>query len=200
MEKLREFVSGNNLYKVLILLVMVASILLLVGQISAVRAILDPMYTTIRMMLSWVVVLGVVTTSSLWIVDKGEDILQKRKHMREEAELRASEERAIAEAEAERERQAKRERERVTALIEGMSDAEREIFRLVLSGAGCGVWLSKEDATVQTLMSKGLIERIGEVETWQDWEGGYEGRAWCLLAVIPAGVKAAKNGKSPLQS
>lgn len=201
LEKLREFVSGKQLYKVLILSAIVASVLLLMGQIKFTRDILEPMYTTIRMLLSWVLVLSVVTTSSLWIVDKGEELIQARKRKREEAEKRATEERgieearaeearAIAEAEAERERQAQQECERIAAQIISMSDVEREIFSEVKSSGGCGVWVARDDAVVQTLLHRGLLERIGEVETWQDWEGGYDGRAWCILVEIPARVKA----------
>ena len=206
LDKLREFVSVNKLYKVLILSVMVALILLFLGQIRFVRDILEPMYTTIRMLLSWVVVLGVATTSSLWIVDKGEELIQARKRKREESELRAAEERrieeareeetrAFVEAETERERQARQERAKIAAQIVGMSDAEREIFSMVLSGSGCGVWVAQDDARVQTLIHRGLLERIGEVETWQDWEAGYDGRAWCILAEIPVRVKAAMKAQ-----
>ena len=183
LDKLRELVSLSKLYKVLILSIQVSSVLLLLGQIEPVRDILDPMYTTIRMILAWVLVLSIVTTSSLWIVDKGEELMQLRKRKREEA-------RAKADADAKRERQAERERMRIAAMIEGMSDAERGIFSKVKSCGGCGVWVAREDAGVQTLICRGLLERVGDVETWQDWEGGYDGRAWCILVEIPAGVKA----------
>ena len=174
----------------LILCILVSSVLLLLGQIEPVRDILDPMYTTIRMILAWVFVLSVVTTSSLWILDKSEELMHARKRKREDAENRAMEERQVEEAVAEGKRQALQERERISAQIRGMSDTEREIFNLVKSGGGCGVWVCKDDAGVQTLIHRGLIEQIWTVETWQDWEGGYDERAWCILVELPAIVKS----------
>ena len=191
LEKLKEFVSDNKLYKVLGWAVLVAAILFLIGFFPAVRSILEPMYTTLRMIFAWIVVLGIATTSSLWVVDKCEALLQAKKHKKEEAEAQEVKARAIAEAEAEREREAMREREHIAGLISGMSEAEREIFSLVEAGKGCGVWVARDDARVQTLMYKGLLERIGEVEMFHDWEGSEDGRAWCMLVEIPPRIKAA---------
>ena len=119
LETLKEFVSDNKLYKVLGWTALVAAMLLLIGLFPAVRAILDPIYTTLRMIFVWTLVLGVTTTSLWFIVDKCEGWLQSKKRRREEAEARA-----IAEAEAEHERE-------VVALINEMSDAERKIFSLM---------------------------------------------------------------------
>ena len=191
LEKLKEFVSGNKLYKVLSLLVLVSAILFLIGFFPAVRSILDPMYTTLRMIFAWIVVLGIATTSSLWVVDKCETLLQAKKRRREESEAQEVEAHAIAEAKLEHERKAMRERERIADLISGMSEAERKIFSLVEAGNGCGVWVALEDSRVQTLIHRGLLGRIGLLATWQYWEESEDGRALCILVEIPSKIRAA---------
>ena len=90
----------------------------------------------------------------------------------------------------ERAAQERTEREAIENKLEQISECERRVLEKVKSGAGCGVWLARDDAVVQTLIHKGLLERIGEVETWQDWEAGYDGRALCILTEIPARVKS----------
>lgn len=90
----------------------------------------------------------------------------------------------------ERTAQERTEREAIENKLEQISECERRILEKVKSGAGCGVWLARDDAVVQTLIHKGFLERIGEVETWQDWEAGYDGRALCILMEIPVRVKS----------
>lgn len=92
------------------------------------------------------------------------------------------------------ERKAKKERETereyIREKLSSLSTAERKILSLVESGEGCGVWVSLEDSAVQTLIHKGLLKQVGRIASWQDWETSIDGRAWCILAEIPSGVKS----------
>ena len=156
----------------------VSSALCLLCRIPALSSILGSMNETIRGWAFLALIVSVLWISSSFLVDWIYDVVDRRK-----AEKKQEWERSQREADAEK------ERARLRAEIRSMSESERRILSLVESGKGCAVWVSIDDAAVQTLLHKGLLKRVGNAKRWQDWENGEDGRAWCILSEIPAEVK-----------
>ena len=136
-------------------------------QYSLVSSILGSMNETIRGIAFIVLMISGVSVCSMLTVNWIYSIADERK--------------------AKKERET--EREHIREKLGSLSTAERKILGIVESGKGCGVWLAQEDAAVLTLLHKGLLKRVGNAERWQDWESGYNGRAWCILAELPSDVR-----------
>ena len=72
-------------------------------------------------------------------------------------------------------------------LINGLSNGEKEILKLVLSGSNSGMWVAKDNSSVLTLLYKGILEKISNEEIWADWHiesDEWDNRKICILVVI----------------
>ncbi|MBR1437881.1 MAG: hypothetical protein IJ587_05025 [Synergistaceae bacterium] len=76
--------------------------------------------------------------------------------------------------------------------IKELSPIERKVLVYVQSGNNCGVWVAQKDAAVQTLIHKGLLEQLGEVRQFDDWNGE---RVFCILVVLSPYLKEYNDGK-----
>ena len=161
-------------WKVLLPSVFSTSALLLLLQLPFIRIILSPMNEHITGTIAWIW----VTSMALLLYKVLYSAIDKLKHKRE---CKVREE---------------TERDAIVNKLKQLSERERLILEHVKSGENCGVWLAVDDAVVQTLIHKGLLEQIGTVKTWQDWEDGYDGRALCILTQIPERVKSLLHVKA----
>ncbi len=82
-------------------------------------------------------------------------------------------------------------RTHIKKLIQTLSQKELVIFNYVKNGDTCGVWVAEVDAAVLTLLHKGLLQRIGDSRCFADWPPDTDGRASCILVVIPQDILEA---------
>ena len=163
MQSVEKYLS----WRVLIPCFFVSTALLLSFQIFAVRIILNPMYTTIRIITAMTCLL-----SFFGLLYKG--LFELCTHFY----IRAKERHNTL-----------KQQEKVREQIRSLSQQERIVFEYVQNGNDCGVWVSETDAAVQTLLYKGLLERIGDKSCFADWPSNTDERAVCILTVIPEQVK-----------
>ena len=179
-QKVREISGGKFLLRVCVNIAVISFLVLLLVQNSFLSAMLKDMSETIKALSFLALLLCVVSiptiTLTSWIFRKYDELLDIKQ---QELDAKKQEIEAI------------RERERIKGEINGMSEAERKIFNLVEAGKGCGVWVACKNAAVQTLLCRGLIERLGDIETWQDWESGFNGSERCMLVKIPERIEVA---------
>lgn len=174
-----EYLKDKPVLKITVNIFVVSFGLFMLCSLPILSSILGNMNETIRTISFLVVMISGLSVMSMWLV--GRIFLEaERKKVEKELELRKKEE----------ERKSESERERLIAELGALSRSERNILKLVQSGEGCAVWVSENDAGVQTLLHKGLLKQVGEVGSWQDWETGYDGRAWCILTELPLAVKS----------
>ena len=65
-----------------------------------------------------------------------------------------------------------------------LSEAEDKIMQLALKNPYAGTLLPKYNAAVNTLLYKGLLKRISDIEVFEDWDNSGE-RELCILCIIP---------------
>lgn len=162
-----EYLKDKPVLKITVNIFAVSSAVFAFCSVPMVSSILGSMNETIRGLAFIVLMISGVSVCSMLTVNWIYSVAEERK--------------------AKKERES--EREHIREKLCSLSPAERKILSLVESGKGCAVWVSENDAAVQTLIYKGLLKQIGESGTWEDWESGYNGRAWCILAEIPSDVR-----------
>ena len=146
-----------------------SSIILLTIQIPLICNILEPMYTTIRISLALIWLL-----SFAGIVCKSLDCIfmyVKNKIIQKKLEYQT-----IGEHE--------KKQNQYIQQLKNLSEVEKKIMDLVLKNPYSGTCVPKNNATVHTLLYKGLLKRISDLEVFEDWNNSGE-REVCILVIIP---------------
>lgn len=73
-----------------------------------------------------------------------------------------------------------------TESMRELSQPERKILEYVQSGINCAVWVYPKDAAVQTLIHKGVLERIGDITEFCDWDNE---RVLCILVMLSPAIR-----------
>ena len=83
------------------------------------------------------------------------------------------------------------EQQRIREQIGRLSQQERIVFEYVQNSNSCAAWVGDTDATVLTLLHKGLLEHIADKTCFADWPPDTDERTTCILVAIPEAIRQA---------
>ena len=167
--QLAENIEKFLTWKFLTLCFFVSLIVLLAIQIPLVCNILETMYTTIRIFLvviclfSFAGILYKSLACCFIYVQKNFEQLNLERKTALEREKRQS---------------------HYIQQLKQLSEAENKFMQLALKNSYSGICLPKNNAAVHTLLYKGLLKRISDLEVFEDWDNSGE-REVCILVIIP---------------
>ena len=174
MEKISKFleimqsIDKYLAWKVLIPCFFISTAVTLSFRFFTVRIILEPMYTTIR-----IIATLTCLVSFFGLIYKVLSELCISYYTKLKAQHDTSKKQA-----------------QIREQIRHLSTPEQKVFDYVYNSS-CGVWVGETDAAVQTLIYKGLLERIGDKNCFADWPPDTDERALCVLTVIPSEIRNA---------